>query len=308
MVCMSTAPDRHEAPSTDELQDHDRGLGFDLPHILSRRRMLSFAAGAAGLVALAACGSDSTSSSSTAAAPSTTAGAGTTASATATTAATAATAPGAATTGSIEEIPEETNGPYPADGSNGKNVLTESGVVRSDIRSSFGSSTTTAEGVPTTIRFQVLDTATGQPVEGAAVYVWHCDRDGNYSMYSNGVTGENYLRGVQPTDADGMASFASIYPACYSGRWPHVHFEVYPSVDAATTASGRLATSQIALTDAANVAVFATDGYEQSVRNYARVSLSSDNVFRDGVGLETPTVAGDVATGFVVTLPVGIAA
>ena len=86
-----------------------------------------------------------------------------------------------------------------------------------------------------------------------------------------------------------------------------MHFEVYPSVDAATTASGRLATSQIALTDAANVAVFATDGYEQSVRNYAGVSLSSDNVFRDGVELETPTVSGDVATGFVVTLPVGIA-
>ena len=129
---------------------------------------------------------------------------------------------------SIEEIPEETNGPYPADGSNGKNVLTESGVVRSDIRSSFGSSTTTAEGVPTTINFQVLDTATGQPVEGAAVYVWHCDRDGNYSMYSNGVTGENYLRGVQPTDADGMASFTSIYPACYSGRWPHVALRGVP--------------------------------------------------------------------------------
>ena len=306
MVHMTTANEL-PGPAHEELEDHDRGLSFDLPNILSRRRMLSFAAGAAGLVALAACGSDATSSSTTTAA-STTSGAGTTTGATAATTAASDTSDTSVTTvTSIEEIPEETNGPYPADGSNGKNVLTASGVVRSDIRSSFGSSTTTAEGVPATIRLQVLDTSTGQPVEGAAVYVWHCDREGNYSMYSNAVTGENYLRGVQPTDADGMATFDSIYPACYSGRWPHVHFEVYPSIDAATSASDLLATSQIALTDEASTAVFATTGYEQSVRNYAGMSLTTDNVFRDGAQLETPTVTGDVTAGYVITLPVGVA-
>ena len=32
--------------------------------------------------------------------------------------------------------------------------------------------------------------------------MWHCDREGGYSLYSDGVTEENYLRGVQITDAD----------------------------------------------------------------------------------------------------------
>ena len=195
------------------------------------------------------------------------------------------------------EIPEETNGPFPSDGSNGVNVLTESGIVRSDIRSSFGSSTTTAEGIQVTLNYTVVDVNTGNPVEGLAVYTWHCDREGNYSMYSQAAADENYLRGVQPTGSDGTATFTTIYPACYSGRWPHTHFEVYPSLDQATSADNRLATSQIALPDEYNQAVYATSGYEQSVKNYAQVSLATDGVFSDGVSLETPTVTGDVTNG-----------
>ena len=83
-------------------------------------------------------------------------------------------------------MPDETGGPYPGDGSNGVNVLDDSGIVRSDIRSSFGSSTTVAEGVPLTIALTVRDAATGSALVGAGVYLWHCDRDGNYSLYSRG--------------------------------------------------------------------------------------------------------------------------
>src|SRR6266487_2643434 len=72
-------------------------------------------------------------------------------------------------------------------------ALAESGVVRSDIRSSFGTSATVAKGIPLTIKLRVLDQAkTCAPMAGAAVYVWHCDMDGNYSLYSRGVTNENY--------------------------------------------------------------------------------------------------------------------
>ena len=59
------------------------------------------------------------------------------------------------------EIPDETAGPYPGDGSNGQNVLTESGIVRRDIRSSFGDASGTAEGVPTTIQLDITDLANG---------------------------------------------------------------------------------------------------------------------------------------------------
>ena len=146
------------------------------------------------------------------------------------------------------EIPEETAGPYPGDGSNGPNVLAESGVVRSDIRSSFGSSITVAEGVPATVNLTLLDLTSGcSPLAGAAVYLWHCDREGRYSMYSEGVEDENYLRGVQESDADGVVTFQTIFPAAYSGRWPHIHFEVYESLEAATGGGTLNATSQVAL-------------------------------------------------------------
>ncbi|HEU4909697.1 MAG TPA: intradiol ring-cleavage dioxygenase, partial [Propionibacteriaceae bacterium] len=197
------------------------------------------------------------------------------------------------------EIPEETAGPYPGDGSNGANVLTESGIVRRDITSSFGSSTTKAEGVPLGITMTINDFANNKsPLAGAAVYVWHCDREGRYSLYSQGVTNENYLRGVQETDDGGQVKFDTIFPACYSGRWPHVHFEVYPSLAKATSSANKIATSQMALPEAASKAVYATTGYEQSVRNLSRVSLDSDNVFRDGYDLQIPTVTGDPTNGY----------
>src|SRR4029434_2883604 len=140
-----------------------------------------------------------------------------------------------------------------------------------------------AKGVPLTISLKVLDTASGSVGrEGAAVYLWHCDIDGRYSLYSEGVTQENYLRGVQKTGGDGSVTFTSIFPAAYSGRWPHVHFEVYPSLDEATVAGQPTTTSQLALPAEVCDTVYATAGYEQSASNLAGSSLESDNVFSDG--------------------------
>ena len=132
-------------------------------------------------------------------------------------------------------IPEETAGPFPGDGSNGPDVLSEAGVVRKDIRSSFGASSTVAEGIPLAINLTIQD-AGGDcaPLAGAAVYIWHCDRGGAYSLYSEAAADENYLRGVQAADDAGLVTFQSIFPACYPGRWPHIHFEVFPSLDLAT--------------------------------------------------------------------------
>jgi len=219
--------------------------------------------------------------------------------------ATATTTGAAATVSTCSTIPEETGGPYPGDGTNGPDVLSESGVVRKDITTSFDGHRGTAEGVPYTIQFTVVDTDNGcAALVGAAVYVWHCDRDGLYSMYT--AQDANYLRGVQAVDANGVASFTSIFPACYSGRWPHVHFEVYPSVDAATSGTNKLATSQIALPQDVCEAVYVTSGYEQSVSNLSRVSLASDNVFRDGVSLQTPSMTGNASIGYVSSLVVGV--
>ena len=208
------------------------------------------------------------------------------------------------------EIPAETAGPYPGDGSNGPDVLNQSGVVRKDITSSFGTSTTVATGVPLTIRFAVLDLANAcEPYAGAAIYAWHCDQAGRYSMYTQGVENENYLRGVQAAGDDGIVEFTSVFPACYAGRWPHIHFEVYPSLEAATDSANQIATSQIALPKDICDEVYATSGYEQSVSNMNGVSLERDNVFGDDGGAhQLGTISGSVADGLVVELAVPVEA
>lgn len=268
----------------------DQGLGFDLGTLMSRRRMLAaLGIGAAG-IGLAACGTSSPGgSTASATAPSSAAGS-------------------APTIAPLAEIPEETAGPYPGDGSNGPDVLETDGVVRSDIRSSFGAMSGTADGVPMTLELTVRDLARdGAPFAGAAVYVWHCDREGRYSLYTAGATDQNYLRGVQIADDAGVVRFTSVFPACYEGRWPHVHFEVYRDRADITDAERTIATSQLAFPEEVCDAVYATAGYESSVRTFSRVSLASDSVFReDGAEHQMATVTGDVRTGYWVSLPVGV--
>jgi protocatechuate 3,4-dioxygenase beta subunit len=278
-----------------EIDETDRGLVYDLRTLVDRRRVLGLFGGFSAAALLAACGGGSggPGQGSTA----TTAGAG----------ATTTTAGSASGNGDLSEVPAETGGPFPGDGSNGPNVLDDSGVVRSDIRSSFGSSTATAEGVPLAIRLTVRDAAPGDAAEGAGVYLWHCDRDGNYSLYSQGVTAENYLRGAQEADASGTVSFTSIFPACYSGRWPHIHFEVYASLSDATSSGPIVKTSQIALPREACEAVYATSGYEQSVSNLSQVSLAGDNVFGDdGAIHQLATMSGDPTGGYTAALTLGV--
>lgn len=263
--------------------EHDLGLQHDLPRIT--RRLGLFGLVGAGAVALGACSDSGTTTSGTPAAA----------------ASSAAAADG--------EIPEETAGPYPGDGSNGPDVLSETGVVRSDITSSFGSASGVAAGVPTTVRLRVRDVSgdTITPLSGAAVYLWHCDREGRYSLYDDEIADENYLRGVQVADADGWLEFRTIFPACYSGRWPHMHFEVYPSLDKATSASDKLRTSQLALPEAVCHEVYdGVAGYEASATNLAQVSLDTDMVFADGYSLQLATVTGSNDDGWVASLNVPV--
>src|SRR5437868_3360972 len=103
------------------------------------------------------------------------------------------------TTGNCSKIPDETAGPYPGDSSSGPNVLNLSGVVRSDIRSSFAGLSGTADGVPLSIALSLVSVSTCVPLASRAVYLWHCDRLGRYSLYSSGATSQNYLRGVGQT-------------------------------------------------------------------------------------------------------------
>lgn len=289
------------APTTDH--DDFGGLQRDLTHLIGRRRMLVLLGGAGIAGVLAACGgrdgADASDAALTTRAPASTATTGSSASGVATVATTAIEDGAAATAiaaSAGSEIPDETQGPYPADGSNGPNVLTEDGIVRSDLTSSFGLLSGDADGVPATITLTVVDADSGTPMSGAAVYVWHCSATGAYSIYE--VTDQNYLRGVQATDDDGVVRFSTIFPGCYRGRWPHCHFEVYDRLDAATAGADATKTSQLAIPQAACEVVYDDGRYGNSAANLGRLSLATDNVFSDGWDDQLATVSGSIDSGY----------
>jgi protocatechuate 3,4-dioxygenase beta subunit len=279
---------------------HDHGLASDLEMMRQlaarRRQVLRWLLAGAATLPLAGCGgSDAASGASSGGADSAGAATG------------ARPSPGACTL-----MPDETGGPYPADGSNTHggsivNVLNQAGVVRGDIRASFNGATGVAAGVPLTIELQLLNANGGCAIlAGHAVYLWHCDRDGLYSLYSGGVTAQNYLRGVQETDGAGKLRFTSIFPGCYAGRMPHVHFEVYPSLATAASGAQRLKTSQFTFPMATLNEAYRASGYAASVRKLAQASYATDAVFSDGSSLQMATVTGNVTDGYVVTVTIAV--
>ena len=281
------------------MNTHGHSLAEDIEAMLnmtsSRRQSLRWLfVAASGALPLVSCGGGASSTSTTSVATTTT---------------TTATTASAAT---CSVIPEETGGPYPADGTNASvngvaNALILAGIVRSDIRSSIAGATGTAAGVPLTIKLQLVNvSASCASLAGAAIYLWHCDRDGNYSLYSSGVTGQNYLRGVQEADSTGMVTFTTIFPGCYAGRMPHMHFEVYPTLAKASSAGNRIKTSQFGFPTATLAEAYTATGYATSVRNLANISYATDNVFSDGTSLQIATVTGNATQGYVATLQVGV--
>lgn len=284
------------------------GLQADLHTLATRhqaRRRAFLVAGSLGLLggctslALSACGGGGDAGESAGSGTSTASGSSSTA---------------MATDGSTcSVVPTETEGPYPGDGSNTSsgsiaNALMFSGIVRSDIRSSVDTAFGTAAGVPMTLKVKLVNVNDAcAALEGWALYVWHCTADGQYSMYSSAVRDENFLRGVQATGVDGVATFTTVVPGCYSGRMPHIHFEVYRSLNTATSADNQLKTSQMALPISVCQTVYAdTSTYASSATNLARTSFATDNIFADGHGSQLLTMTGNVTDGYEATLTVGL--
>jgi protocatechuate 3,4-dioxygenase beta subunit len=279
------------------MDDHDKGLAHDLD-TLGRRRVLLGGAGLAAATVLSAwgCGGGGDSSTDSSGSSSSSGSTGST---------------GSSASGTCAVSAEETQGPYPADGSNTingtvSNALALTGIVRSDIRPSFGSLTGTAAGVQTTLQLTLVNVNSScADLSGYAIYVWHCSREGVYSLY--GATDQNWLRGVQETDASGVATFTSVFPGCYSGRMPHIHIEVYRSTTTATSYTNKLKTTQLAFpTDVCTTVYTTADGYSSSVTNFAQISFATDNVFSDGTSTEMATVTGSVTDGYTVALQIGI--
>ncbi|SLN45522.1 Dioxygenase [Aquimixticola soesokkakensis] len=264
----------HGPQSTEHPHDHDGGFARDLPRLLGRRGMLRLMGGV-GLASLSGL-------------------------------------PAAAL--ECVALPWETAGPYPADGTNSKagqtvNALTQEGVLRRDIRSSFGAYSGTAKGERLELELVLVDAQGCTPLAGYAIYIWHCDADGKYSLYD--FTDQNYLRGLAVADQAGSVTFTTNVAGCYDGRWPHIHFEVFESVQAAVSGEASVLTAQIALPHDVVAELYETDAlYETSTRNLDRISLATDNVFADNTEVEiaqqTLAMSGTPETGYAARLTIPV--
>ncbi len=179
------------------------------------------------------------------------------------------------------------------------------------MRSSFGDMEGVADGVPLVLDITLVDVGNAcAALGGHAIYLWHADATGHYSLYD--LPERNWLRGVVVTDATGRARITTIIPGCYDGRWPHIHFEVFANPQAAVSGAAALLTSQFAFPEAEVAAVYTADArYPASKVNLTGVSLTGDMVFGDNtaehIAAQTLKLSGDAAAGFTGTATIGIA-
>ena len=163
--------------------------------------------------------------------------------------------------------------------------------------------------MPLTVELTLVDIAKGgTPLAGAAVYLVALrPTAGKYSLYDQASPSENYLRGVQETDDDGKVTFTTIFPAAYSGRWPHIHFEVYPSLDEATAAGSKLKTSQLALPkEACDAGLRHRRLRAERRRTWRRPRSTPTWSSATATRSQLATVTGSVDSGYTVKLNVGV--
>jgi protocatechuate 3,4-dioxygenase beta subunit len=182
--------------------------------------------------------------------------------------------------------PEETDGPYPL--YNSRN----SAIVHVDI-------TEGKTGIPLNVTINILNVNNNcQPLANARVDIWHCDKDGYYSGYTNqgylgtqNNEGKTFCRGIQTTDSAGQVHFATIYPGWYTGRITHIHAQVYYG-DALKV------TTQIAFPDDINTLVYKTELYKDHGQNTSVARNSADNIFADSLYAELAEVTANDSGGY----------
>ena len=193
-------------------------------------------------------------------------------------------------------IPQETEGPYPLDLS--KNAA----IFRQDV-------TEGRAGTPVNLVLTVVNVNDNcRPISNARIDIWHTDKEGVYSGYSQpgaNTVGQTFMRGIQMTDSDGRVEFHTIYPGWYAGRITHIHFQVFLS-------SVLKATSQLAFPDSLNATVYASPLYATKGQNTSVANNAADMVFSSQAGdlqYELATVTPNADTGgYNASLRIGISA
>jgi len=188
--------------------------------------------------------------------------------------------------------PAETSGPYPYD------LSSNSAIFRTDI-------TEGKTGIPLSLTLTIVNSNNNCAViTGARVDIWHCDKDGYYSEYSEpgylgtqDNTGKTFLRGIQLSDSNGQVKFTTIYPGWYTGRVTHIHVEVFVN-------SVLKLTTQLAFPDSLNTTVYKTSLYSAHGQN--SITNTNDGVFSDSYTSELLTISGNTTDGYTATFKVGV--
>lgn len=186
-------------------------------------------------------------------------------------------------------IPSETAGPFPLD-------LTENSTYfRQDIREN-------KTGVLLNLKLKIFGVNNCAPMQNVRVNIWHCDKDGLYSGYSQsnnqGQAGLTYLRGYQFTDANGEVNFVTIFPGWYTGRICHIHFQVYVSANYA-------AISQLTFPIAAKNALYAANS-SLYTKGADPLTYASDNIFSNGYEFQLATLTENSNGGYDAYLEVSV--
>jgi len=187
--------------------------------------------------------------------------------------------PAAVASGAVACVltPELTEGPYYVPGEKVRSNITEG-----------------RPGAKLALALTVVDASTCKPIKGATVDIWHADALGAYS----GVQGNKgtFMRGIQPTNANGVAHFATVYPGWYQGRTVHIHVKVH--LGGTVVHTGQLFFSDV-LTDA----VYTKTPY--STRGARTTRNANDSIYVNG-GSRSMLTVKKAATGYTGAVVMGV--
>jgi protocatechuate 3,4-dioxygenase beta subunit len=175
--------------------------------------------------------------------------------------------------------PEQTEGPY----------YVPSAKVRRDVIEG-------KRGTLLMLRLTVVDASTCKAIKGASVDIWHCDASGVYSGVQ-GSQGTTFLRGIQKTDAKGMATFKTIYPGYYPGRTVHIHVKVH-------LGGNVVHTGQLYFPDTTTDTAYKAAPY--SSRPARAMRNAGDSIYRNGGKRSQLTVRKRSAGGYLGMIAMGV--
>jgi len=176
--------------------------------------------------------------------------------------------------------PEQTEGPFYIDNEKVRRNITDG-----------------RRGTPLTLRATVVDASTCKPIKGATVDIWHCDAGGVYSGFGQGASSRTFLRGMQRTNASGLALLKTIYPGWYQGRTVHIHVKVH-------VGGNVVHTGQLYFPDSLTDKVFRKGPYKSRPGRTTR--NSNDFVFANGGKNSMVNVRADGTSGYVASITMGV--